>query len=124
MTTRQILSGKAMAVAAEESKKKTIPCLSRAIQFCYRMEESNKFLSEKGYAGIQRIYHLWPQHPGDAKILPFNGDKGCDRAVCRGTITEIYFNLSHTKLATAEILLRCEETYVLLNDMMSGGWFE
>ena len=124
MTTKQILSGKAMALAAEESKKKTVPCISRAIQYCFRMEEADKYLSEKGYAGIQRIYYIWSHGSKSAILLPFNGDKGCDRAVCRGTLMELNFNLKSTKLATTEILLKCEETFVLLNDMMSGGWFE
>lgn len=75
----------------------------------------------KGYAGFQRIHHIWTQYAPEAPEL-FCGEAVRDRDMARGTLMAIVLSCMVFPAETIQIPVY-EETQVLLEDLMSGGWY-
>ena len=122
MTREQITKGMPLLLAAKtefEAMAETARC---AIHYCYDQEAKNRILSPKGYAGFQRMRHIWTQDVPDAPAM-FCGDAVRDRDMARGTVMAIYLLTTVFPAKTFQIPVYVE-TQVLLEDLLSGGWYE
>ena len=121
MTTEQITKGMGLLLAATAECEAMAETARRAIRYCYDRDLENLTLSPKGYAGFQRIHHIWTQYAPEAPEL-FCGEAVRDRDMARGTLMAIVLSCMVFPAETIQIPVY-EETQVLLEDLMSGGWY-
>lgn len=121
MTTEQITHGMGLVLAANSGCEIMAETARSAIRYCYDREAENRTLSPKGYAGFQRIHDIWTN---DAPQTPelFCGDTTRDRDMVRGTLMAIVLSTMVFPAETIQIPIYAE-TQILLEDLMSGGWY-
>lgn len=121
MTTEQITKGMALLLAANTECEAMMETARSTVRYCYDREAENRTLSPKGYAGFQRMHHIWTQDVPEAPSL-FCGNTVQDRDMARGTLMAIVLSCMILPAETIQIPVYLE-TQVLLEDLMSGGWY-
>ena len=122
MTKKAIEQGAARLLAAVRSCDAMVDQLRAAVRYCYEQENAGKHLSPKGYAGFQRIHDIWLAGIPDAPKL-FCGNAIQDRDMARGTLMALYLSTTVFPAEVMQIPVYAE-TCVLLEDLLSGGWYE
>lgn len=125
MTEKQITDGYALKMATEIECRRMAETARMVVASLYTLEGKKIFLrlSSVGRAGMLHLYSIWMPDEKNRPAL-FMGDDHFDYAISKGLIMWIWMCYKIYPDGCTKHLPLYMETRMLLDDMLSGGWYE